>query len=127
MWFTPDVPGEPVRILIRYPTEAERRALHRAHLADIELDEDEDGNQTVSEETVERWTRATISECVSEVADYADFFDVPITDGAGLAARGEEIILAAVMDEITNGSALSESQKKTCAGSPASSEPEQAA
>lgn len=118
--FVPAVPGEPVRLVLRTPTEGRKRLYIRASIGDVEIDETgrKAARQTPEDEMDAR--RALLRDCVVSIADYVGADGKPIETGEQLHEHGESEIVNAVVDELMRRASLTEEEKKTSAASSAS-------
>ena len=128
--FTPDVPGEPVRIILRRPTEAIKREYNRLS-APVEVALDDRGKPKGDTARMlpeaprvrserERWL---LEQCVVRVEEYIGADGKPIATGAQLWEHGESEIFWPVVAELVTGASLTTEQKKTSEDSSHSTPP----
>lgn len=133
--YVPEVPGDPIRVWLRNPTEADKRLIFaggRASvvLADGEAKLDEGGNPIVTVELGDGsgWKKRALDLCVVGVEEYTrpgeNGTAVPIATGADLWLYGEPVIVEDVAAEIVSAYSLSEEKKSASASSSGSTPPE---
>ena len=121
---TPDVLGnaklaDPVRVKLRYPTEAVKRTAGRKFAFTLKLDEDGrpvrkgDDNYVfdVDSAGAEAVHRDLLEAAVVDVENYTDAAERPIKTGYQLWENGPEDVILDVIEEIKSGHAMSEEKK----------------
>lgn len=112
---------EPVKVILRSPTEAQRRAATRSLKWELKLDTEgvpvigKDGKPDfdTDAESVDEWRRVLLTSCVVRVLQYKDAAGDPIDTGAKLWEHGEDSFIDEVSVEISEGLSTSKAQKKT--------------
>lgn len=129
--YVPRVGGDPIRVVIKNPTEADKRRIFSSLRTSVKLGADgkaelgPDGKPVVevSLGDGEAWKREALKLCVVRIEDYTGTSGAPIVTGDDLAEHGETEIIEDVAAEIITGFSLTEEQKKTPARPSGSSSP----
>lgn len=119
--FTPDLPGEPMTVIIRAPSEAEKRK----YLNDITSEIETDGKTARFSfaDAHERREKAILGGWIVSVENLVDQEDVPVTTAQELWEKGDEVMLKKIAQYLEDLLALSADEKKSSSESPASQPP----
>lgn len=114
---------DPVTVIIKNPTEANKRRFAMMFRPVVKLDMEsvkkskeadiKDVDVKIDLAEADEWSRAILTGCVIDVKNYTDAKGDPISNGEQLWKHGEQEFVTEIQNECTSGFSLEEEEKKT--------------